>query len=520
MGRALTRSATPDLLIRDVRIVGVGGVPAPHRPVDLLVCDGRVAELAPRLDPRPRADARPIRELPAGGRWLIPGLWDHHVHMTQWSRTFSWLAMSGAASAEDALARVAARLAETPPGHAVIGFGHRSACWGRPPTVAELDAVSGEVPVVLISGDAHHGWLNSSALRLLGLPPRDDVLAEADWFAVIGRLGELPQDHAADERAFTDVVARAHALGVVGVTDLEFGRNWVDWPRRVAAGTDTLRVRAATYLETLDEVVAAGLHTGDPVPGGAGMITMGPLKVISDGSLNTRTAWCHQPYAGAGGGPDRYGRPNVSVDELVALMRRAAGAGLRVALHAIGDAAVGAGLDAFAATGARGSIEHAQLTTAEDVRRMGRLGVLASVQPAHLLDDRDVTAACWPDRADRCFMLRSMLDAGVRLALGSDAPVAPLDPWLAMAAAVHRSADAREPWNPTEALTPAEALAASTDGATTVAVGSPADLVLLDADPLAPAPDSAAAGALLRGMPVAATLVGGRVVHRASDLAG
>ena len=153
---------------------------------------------------------------------------------------------------------------------------------------------------------------------------------------------------------------------------------------------------------------------------------------------------------------------------------------------------------------------------------MGRLGVVASVQPAHLLDDRDVTAACWPDRAERCFMLRSMLDAAVALALGSDAPVSPLNPWLAMAAAVHRSADEREPWNPAEALTPAQALAASTDGATTVAVGSPADLVLLDADPLAAAEDSAAAGAALRAMPVAvaATLVGGRIVHREPDLGG
>lgn len=512
----------PAVLIRDVRIVAVGGVPAPRRPVDLLARDGKVVALAPRLTAPGREDGRPIRELRADGRWLIPGLWDHHVHMVQWSRTFNWLAMSGATSAEDALARVAARLAETRPGHAVIGFGHRSARWQRPPTVAELDGVAGEVPVVLISGDAHHGWLNSSALRLLGLPPRDDVLAESDWFGVIGRLGELPQDGAANERALAEAVSRAHALGVVGITDLEFGRNWIDWPERVAAGTDTLRVRAATYADTLDEVIAAGLRTGDPLPGGKGMVTMGPLKVISDGSLNTRTAWCHQPYADAATGSDPYGRPNLSADELMAVLRRATGAGLRMALHAIGDAAVGAGLDAFAATGATGSIEHAQLTTIDDVRRMGRLGVVASVQPAHLLDDRDVTAACWPDRAERCFMLRSMLDAGVALALGSDAPVSPLNPWLAMAAAVHRSADEREPWNPAEALTPAQALAASTDGATTVAVGSPADLVLLDADPLAAAEDSAAAGAALRAMPVAvaATLVGGRIVHREPDLGG
>ena len=140
-----------------------------------------------------------------------------------------------------------------------------------------------------------------------------------------------------------------------------------------------------------------------------------------------------------------------------------------MAIHAIGDAALELAMDAFEATGARGSIEHAQLITTRELRRMARLGISASVQPAHLLDDRDTTIQIWPDRADRCFAFRSMLDQGVELRLGSDAPVAPLDPWLAMAAAVHRSADEREPWHPEQALTASEALAASTDGQATLA---------------------------------------------------
>jgi predicted amidohydrolase YtcJ len=101
----------------------------------------------------------------------------------------------------------------------------------------------------------------------------------------------------------------------------------------------------------------------------------------------------------------------------------------------------------------------------------------------------------------------------VVLALGSDAPVAPLDPWLAMAAAVHRSADERAPWNEAESLTPAEALAASTDGQPTLGVGSRGDIVLLDADPLGSAADSAEAARILRGMPVAATFVAGHLTH-------
>ena len=239
---------------------------------------------------------------------------------------------------------------------------------------------------------------------------------------------------------------------------------------------------------------------------------MGPFKVISDGSLNTRTARCCDAYPDADG-RNTHGKQNYDLDEMTELLARAHAGGLEVALHAIGDAAVDLALQAFAATGAVGGIEHAQLVRLEDLPRMARLGVRASVQPAHLLDDRDTTLQLWGDRADRCFALRSMLDAGVVLALGSDAPVAPLDPWLAMAAAVHRSADDREPWNPAESLTPAEALAASTDGQPTLGVGSRGDVVLLDADPLGGTANSGAAASTLRGMPVAATLLAGRLTH-------
>jgi predicted amidohydrolase YtcJ len=134
------------------------------------------------------------------------------------------------------------------------------------------------------------------------------------------------------------------------------------------------------------------------------------------------------------------------------------------------------------------------------------------VQPAHLLDDRDLTMQCWPDRSDRCFVFRRLLDEGVGLVLGSDAPVSPLDPWLAVAAAVHRSSDEREPWHPEQSLRPREALQASTDGHGTVGVGSLGDLVLLDDNPLASG-STAERAARLRAMQVAVTLVGGRVVH-------
>ncbi|MDQ1105784.1 amidohydrolase [Nocardioides zeae] len=510
------------LLIRQARLVPVGpGVtagPSP-RPVDVVVTDGRVTAVGPDLPVHPGATAAEVVD--AEGRWLIPGLWDQHVHLGQWTLASQRLDLAGARSPEDATRMVAERLAEQP-GHPVIGWGHRSGGWERDVTVSELDAVSGDTPVVLISGDGHHAWLNTTALLHLAMPVRDSVVREAEWFAAYARLSTLVGDDGTSPAAYRRALDTAASLGVVGLVDLEFSGGAADWLHRWEQGCDRLRVRMSTYAEGLDQVLSLGLRTGDVLPGVADVtgphddrLQMGPLKIISDGSLNTRTAWCCEPYADAHRLEYPAGQPNLSGAELRSLLERAHAAGLEVATHAIGDAAVAAALAAYATTGARGSIEHAQMVGRADSRRMAELGIRASVQPAHLLDDRDLTEKIWQERASRCFAFRWMLDDGVELVLGSDAPVSPLDPWLAMAAAVHRSADEREPWHGEQALTVAEALAASTDGWGTVAPGHPGDLVLLDADPYAAFGSTAEQGAWLREMPVAATYVAGEAVYGA-----
>ncbi|MDO5682514.1 MAG: amidohydrolase family protein [Propionibacteriaceae bacterium] len=546
---------------------GLGNRVSPGRstvePVDLRIVDGVVTEIAPALVP-----GHGERVVDVAGRWVMPGLWDHHVHLLQWAQLSVRIDTSGTNSPGEVLDLVRAHLRDSerrssgdPAGQGgsaelVVGVGHRIATWTEQPTTAALDAVVGDRPVVLVSGDVHHGWLSSAAMRLLGLAPRAGIVAETEWFEAYARLGALPAVRAQGERAIAGVVARAAALGVVGITDFEFGGAYADWPSRTARGITGLRVRAATYADGLDDVIARGWRTGDALDS-TGLVQMGPLKIIADGSLGTRTAYCCQPYLGtglpaaippelatdpsgdglnasAGASPLRgpsnapmevsYGVLNTPPEELRALLTRAHAAGLEVAIHAIGDAAVGCALDAFAATGARGSIEHAQLVAHDDIARMARLGLTASVQPAHLIDDRDTADVCWADRTDRCFPLRAMADAGVRMVFGSDAPVSPLDPWLEIATAVRRSGDERGPWHPEQALTVAEALAASTDGRGTVGVGSPADLVVLDADPLGavdpPQSGEGAEPSTLGRTPstsVAATLVGGAFTHNTLD---
>ncbi len=437
---------------------------------------------------------------------MMPGLWDQHVHLTQWALNSARLDLASARSVEQAVGMVAERLAEWPD-VPVIGWGHRPTDWPEDPVVSALDALDTDVPIVLIAGDGHHAWLNTTALLTLHLPLREGVVAEAEWFAAYGRMTTVLGDDGTGPDAILRTLEQAAALGVVGVTDFEFSGGPGEWITRWEAGAGLLRVRVATYADGLDAVIEAGLRSGDVLPGCDERARMGPLKIISDGSLNTRTAWCCEPYAGPSPLGFPHGQPNQSPEELRALLRRAAEHGLDVAVHAIGDRAVGEALDAMEETGARGSIEHAQLVRREDVRRMAALGVVASVQPAHLIDDRDVTDRLWPGRGERCFAFRWMLDDGVRLALGSDAPVAALDPWLAITAAVHRSIDGREPWYADQAVTLREALVGSTDGWGTVAAGHPADLLLVDADPVGDWSE--------RRQPptVAATWVAGRLVH-------
>ena len=494
-------------VLRHARLVDVDGAGVPAEPVDVRVTAGVVTAVGDEVsDPG-------LPEVDADGRWLLPGLWDHHVHLGQWNLASARLDLAGARSAAEAVAAVRERLADWPE-LPVIGWGHRPTDWPEDPVVSMLDAIDTDQPVILIAGDGHHAWLNSTALMMLAMPLREGVVAEAEWFRAYGRLTTVLGDDGTGPESYRRTMELAAELGVVGLTDFEFSGGHEEWAHRWFNGAGLLRIRMATYADGLDGVVAAGLRTGDLLPGCDERARMGPLKIISDGSLNTKTAWCCEPYAGPSPLGFPHGHPNQTPEELRELLQQATRNGLAVAVHAIGDRAVGDALDAFAETGAQGSIEHAQLVRREDVRRMAELGITASVQPAHLLDDRDVSERLWPGRGDRSFALRWMLDDGVRLAMGSDAPVARLDPWLAMAAAVHRSADEREAWHPEQSITSREALAASTDGWGTVAVGHPGDLALLDTDPLAHHDDDPAVAARhLRETSVAATWVAGEPVH-------
>ena len=248
------------LIIRRARLVPVhAGDEVPREPIDVQVTDGVVTAVGESLE-RPAG----APEVQADGRWVIPGLWDQHVHLAQWTLSSGRLDLAGARSPEAALAMVAERVAEYPD-LPVIGWGHRSAGWDRDVTVSELDAVSGETPVVLISGDGHHAWLNTVALLFLAMPVRDSVVREAEWFAAYPRLASLVGNDGTSPEAYRRTLDHAASMGVAGLVDFEFSGGAAEWAERWVEGCDVLRVRMATYAEGLEPVLAHGLRCGDPL---------------------------------------------------------------------------------------------------------------------------------------------------------------------------------------------------------------------------------------------------------------
>ncbi|MGY5885649.1 amidohydrolase [Modestobacter lacusdianchii] len=490
---------------------------------DVLVVDGRVLAIADDL----RAGAPGLPELPApvevvdlDGATLLPGLQDAHVHLEQWAAARRRIDVSSAGSATEAAAIVAAaaRAAPAEPGGVVVGHGFRDALWSQPPEAALLDELLPGLPVVVSSGDLHTAWCSTAAVQRFGLS--GGVVLEQEAMDLMSRAAAI--DPAVLDEWVLEATGAAAARGVTALVDFEYGDLVTSWARRAALrpGGPAVRVRTAVWVDRLEEVVAAGLRSGDPLPGvtdpvAAERLRMGPLKLFVDGSLGTRTAFCTHPYPGATG-PDAHGLLRTPLPELERLLRRAASAGLDLAVHAIGDRATAIALDGFAAAGVTGRIEHAQQVCPEDLPRFAELGVVASIQPRHALDDRDAADQHWAGATGWSFPYGALVAAGAGVVLGSDAPVAPLDPWDGVASAVHRSLDGRAAWHPEHHLDLDVALAAASGGRRAVRVGDPADLVVVAEPPSAVLARDGAAG--LRTTEVLGTLVAGRFTHRAPAL--
>ncbi|WP_072803371.1 amidohydrolase [Rhodococcoides yunnanense] len=476
------------MLIRSV--VLTPGTPA----VDVQTVGGAVAEVHPAS-----AATRPIEGdvLDGRGGALLPSFVDNHVHLTQWAASLTRIDVTGADSAVD-LVDILARSNERHGTSILRAQGFRDALW---PDTPHKDILQNALPgrrAAITSMDLHTLWLSPALLAELDIDHPTGVLRDIECMEGLNALDRLADvdDSDRDTLAATDELARR---GVTGVTDFEYADNRAVWTRRCGGGTSAVDVQFAVWPEWLEHELIRGAATGDVIDDHSG-VSLGPLKVMFDGSLNTRTACCHDPYPGGGS----HGLLLETQEDLISLMRSASDGGIRPAIHAIGDRANSLVLDAFEVVGGGGRIEHAQQLRPADVARFAAYGVTASVQPQHAMSDREVADELWSGRASIAYPYMSLHRAGARLLFGSDAPVSPPSPLDAVADAVWRTDDDREPWQFAEALPLDVALAAACGGRSVIDVGSPADLVLLAEHP------ATLGNAELREVPVRATVRAGR----------
>jgi predicted amidohydrolase YtcJ len=459
-----------------------------------------------------------------GGRCVLPGFTDSHVHFPTWAVAQDEVRLEDTRSLDEALARVRDALPAAK-GTWLRGRGWRSGDWSPAvePTKEALDEIVSDRPVALMARDSHSLWLNSAALArangelevpggVVELDERGEptgVLREESCWHFRDAYVDISDDEYVE--AMRAGVRLAASRGVTAVHDKD---GWLGalrfWQRLEGEGSLGLRVWQSLPAEKAGELEDADIRSGFGGP----LLRLGYLKAFMDGTLGSQTARML----------DGSGVEITSRDQLAEYIRAAARAGFPLAVHAIGDLANREALDAFEETrdewqplGLRQRIEHAQLLAAEDVPRFAELGVAASVQFSHAPSDRDLADRFWGDLASEPYAFRSLLDSGVVVANGSDAPIEELEPLAGIRAGVLRTLDDRAAWRPEQALGVEQALEATCVTPAWLSYdehrrgrllpGLYADLVVLDRDPLAVEPGE------LAEVSVVATMLGGAWTH-------
>lgn len=474
-----------------------------------------------------------------GGRVILPGLTDAHIHLERYALGLQKLDVE-TTTKEECLRRVAERAAQMPSGMWILGHGWQENDWvGGFPTAADLDVVAPDRPVYLTATSLHAAWANSTALRLAGIGPgtpdplngkilRDEtghpngILLEA----AIGLVEKIIQPDV------SQVIAAIEAAqpilwqyGLTGVHDFDGRTSFMALQSLDARGTLKLRTLKSLPLELLPQARELGLRSGF----GNDRLRIGSVKVFMDGALGLRTAAMFLPYLNE---PENKGILNMDGEELSEHGRKAAQAGLSMAVHAIGDRAVREALNGFEQLRAyewerqlpalRHRIEHVQIVHPDDAPRLGSMDIIASMQPVHAISDMFLADRFWGERARFSYTWRTQADNGARLAFGSDAPVESPNPfWGLHAAVTRRRADGSpgpQGWYAQQCLPMQAALEGFTTGPAYAAgmedrlgrlsPGYYADLIVVEKDPFSCPPDD------LLTLRSSATMLGGEWVWR------
>ncbi len=448
------------------------------------------------------------------GRVILPGLTDAHLHLKYYSLALQKIDCE-TDTKEVCLRRVVERVKKAKPGEWILGHGWNQNVWGAWPTASELDAIAPNNPVYLTAKSLHAAWANTKAMQMANVtaqtpnPHNGQIQRNAKnnptgilletAMELVGNM--IPEPSIAE---IADAIEKAQSIlwkmGLSGVHDFDRRDSFIALQQLHMQNKLKLRVLKNIPVELLDEAHALGLRGGF----GDEMLRIGNVKVFMDGALGPHTAAMFQPYIGEG---ENRGILNMDGEELFEHGRKAAQVGLGMTVHAIGDRANHEVLNAYEQLrnyenenhlpNLRHRIEHVQVLHPDDAPRLGKLNVIASMQPIHATSDMLMADAFWGERSRLAYAMKTQLDFGAPLALGSDAPVESPNPFLGLHAAVTRQradgSPSAEGWYAEQKLTMAEAWSGYTLGAAYAAYMEDrlgrlapdhlADLIVLEKDP-------------------------------------
>ncbi len=483
------------------------------------------------------------------GRLAVPGLIDSHTHFIHGGFQLLSIDLKDARSEEEFIRLISEKTKTLAPGRWLLGGNWDEQAWAsaKLPTRQMIDAVTADHPAYLSRYDGHAGLANSLAIKLAGVTretpdPVGGVIVRDASGEPTGIFKDAaqslianaipPPSEAETIEALHAALAEAARVGLTSVHSITVDANsWngsftgeVELLRRAELeGWLTCRVYEIVPIVRWEKLRDAGISRGM----GDDFIKLGAVKGFADGSLGSGTAWMYEPFADD---PTNRGIPLPLMNPPSKMEALASGADqsqIQISIHAIGDRAIAEILDIYEKIGGNDSaahrfrIEHAQHMRPQDFARFGKLGIIASMQPYHAIDDgRWAEKRLGPERVKWSYAWRSMLDAGAPLAFGSDWPVAPLSPILGIYAAVTRATlDGKHPdgWYPEQRLTVEEALRAYTEGSAyaefqesekgSIAPGKLGDVVVLSDDLFKIPP------AHIKDAHVVMTIVGGRIVY-------
>jgi predicted amidohydrolase YtcJ len=532
-----------DLIIRDARVWTVN--PAQPQAEAVAVLNGRITAVG--------SDAAVLlwrgpntRVVDANGHRLVPGFNDAHVHFADGGAALTAVQLNDATSLKEFVKRIADYAAHAPKGEWIRSGNWDETKWtpAALPTRQDIDAVTPNNPVSLDRYDGHMIIVNSKVLALAGITaktvdPPGGVIVRDSAGNPTGALKDAAielVDHVAPvptaaqrRRIIENALHEAASHGVTSVQDmtLDYGDLAV-YSQLLREGKLTVRFYGAPLIEKVSDQAKLGIGRAF----GSASLRIGALKMFADGSLGSRTAYFFEPYTDEPNNRGLLFKDMLPLSRTRERLRLADATELQVCTHAIGDAAISTVLDLYQEIEKRDGprdrrwrIEHAQHMAARDFERFAQLHVIASVQPYQAIDDgRWAEARIGHDRASRTYAFRTFIDHGVRLAFGTDWPIAPLDPLLTLYAATTRATlDGKydQGWFAEQKVSIQEALAAYTMGAAyaefqehekgSIEPGKLADLVLLSQDVLTIAP------AAIRDTHVLKTWLGGVAVYEARD---